>query len=158
MDTRQSSADWPAEVKAMLPPPEGVRPFVTLDIDFDKVIITLDHPAKVTHPNGRTRNYKYRAAAVKKDRDMAALLARCSVVRCPETKTRDWSKATIDLHWIGITKRADSSNLQGWVKAYVDGIADVLNNGQDNGWEFGTVTREPSRERKFVRLTVRRIT
>ena len=85
--------------------------------------ITLPLPPEVLHPNGRTRNHKYRAAMVKKTRGEAALLAKAAAPD-PATLMIPWTKATIQATFY-LPRKRDQDGLIAWLKSYADGLQDA---------------------------------
>lgn len=81
--------------------------------------VTLPLPPDVLHPNARTRNYRYRAAMVKKARDESRFLAgRAWNGRSPLPAAT--VKATFYM-----PRRRDGDGLNSWLKPYLDGLADA---------------------------------
>jgi hypothetical protein len=79
--------------------------------------VTLDMPLppKVIHPNGRTRNHKYRAAMIAKARRTSSDAAMAAALAKPFTK------ATIQATFY-LKRRMDGDNLNSWIKPVIDGL------------------------------------
>ena len=101
---------------------------------MDPLKITLPLPSRVTHPNGRTRNHGYRAAAVRKQRGEAKFIARHALPDGWEPLT---SAVVLVLFHLSRTKQ-DGDNLLSWLKPSFDGLTDA------GVWvDYRVVTFEP---------------
>jgi Holliday junction resolvase RusA-like endonuclease len=84
----------------------------------EHIIIDLPLPHKVLHPNGRTRNYKWRATVVKQHRELAGLVARTQRPKKP------FKSARYAVHF-DLPRKMDEDNLGGWIKSYLDSLQDA---------------------------------
>ncbi len=92
----------------------------------DVITIDLPLPHRVLHPNGRTRNYKWRSTVVKEHRAMACMVARGHAPRKPWTLAR--YRVTFSL-----PRKQDEDNLSAWLKSYLDGLQDAGIVANDSG-------------------------
>lgn len=97
---------------AVKPPPLPVR----VGAVDGPVTLELPLPPKALKPNARV-NWRVKAAAVKKARSEAGLLARIN--RPP----KPFSKATLHATFY-MKQQADEDNLTAWLKSYIDGLQD----------------------------------
>ena len=149
-DWRKLGLNVPSQAKKHAKLPVPFQP--TAKRSGDRVVLELPHPHKVTHPNGRTRNHKYRAAKVKEDRQ----LAKFTTMSMNHFGIYPWTRVRVDATFFGT--KSDVTNLAGWLKSFIDGFADVFSNGKDKGYEFGSVrSDEDLRGRQFVRITFTRL-
>lgn len=119
----------------------------------DTITLELPLPAQVLHPNGRTKNHRYRAVMVKKARSDAALVGRFS-----RNETCPWSAATIHATFYMPRKR-DDDGLIGWLKSYRDGLADAQIVLNDSAFRMGDVEQVTGKDagRKVVLRIERRL-
>lgn len=94
--------------------------------EHQPIIIDLPLPHKVLHPNGRTRNYKWRASVVRDHRAMACLVARGHAPKKP------WMKARYRVTF-SLPRKQDEDNLSAWLKSYLDGLQDAGIVANDSG-------------------------
>lgn len=86
---------------------------------MNTITIELPLPNNVIHPNGRTRNYGYRATLIRKARAEAGIVAKLAKVEsCP------WEVATVHPTFY-MARSRDEDGLYSWLKPYLDGIADA---------------------------------
>ena len=92
------------------------------------ITITLPLPPKVLHPNGRTRKYRYKAAATKAYRFDCGLavvdaMNRARLTDCP------WKcvmrEARFFFRTVNPSHFHDPSNLNAWIKAADDALQDA---------------------------------
>lgn len=113
---------------------------------MNTITLELPLPHQILHPNGRTRNYGYRATLIRKARAEAALVAKLSKVEsCP------WEAATVHATF-HMPRRRDADGLMSWIKAYLDGIADSGVVVNDSVFRTGTVEQVTGKnvDRKLV--------
>src|SRR5262245_46359261 len=91
-----------------------------------KMTITFPLPPQVLHPNGRTRNHRYRSAMVKKTRKEAAFVARM------QRPPRPYVKATVQATFY-MPRRRDGDGLNAWIKPILDGLQDAGIVANDSG-------------------------
>lgn len=89
-----------------------------------EITIELPLPDKVIRPNGRTRNWRYRAAMIRDHRRLAELLARSAVNNSDTDLGLPWPRATLVARF-ATAARWDDDNAIGSLKAYRDGLADA---------------------------------
>lgn len=95
--------------------------------------ITLEHPPKELHPNGRAGVY-HNARLVKLSRLYAKLQAINAMNRMGWMQPPMWVRATTRATFHFETKRRrDTDNLGAWLKSYWDGIADAGIVANDSG-------------------------
>lgn len=114
--------------------------------------IILPLPPEALHPNGRTRNYSYRAALIRKARGDAKLVASIATA-----DRKPLIRAWIDSTWY-MPRRRDEDGLIGWLKPYIDGLADAGVVVNDSGVTLTTpvqVTGKTANGKREVVLTVR---
>lgn len=116
------------------------------------VNIELPLPPEVLHPNGRTRNYGYRAALVSKARGEAAFMARQAMKGDP------FKRAEIQATFY-MPRRRDEDGLNSWLKNYADGLQSVvIHNDSGLSWQRPIQhTGKASGGRRGVVLTIREL-
>lgn len=92
--------------------------------------IELPLPPKILHPNGRTRNYGYRAAMVKKHR---ALCRDLMIVGFAFNRDFDSWKRVKVLATFYLKRRQDGDNLNAWIKCAIDAMQDANYVRNDSG-------------------------
>ncbi|MBR4310735.1 MAG: hypothetical protein IKT79_06880 [Akkermansia sp.] len=91
---------------------------------MNEVVITLSHPVRALHPNGRAHwAVKYRAA--KNARHTAAVFMRCAMHELG-LKRGVWVPQRYRVEWCYKGSRPDADNVLASCKAYLDGCADAL--------------------------------
>lgn len=89
-----------------------------------KLLVTLPLPHKILHPNGRTRNHRYKGVLTKQARGDAKL-AGIAARREAGHKT-PWERAyLVPVFHVKHHQAMDDDGLTGWLKAYRDGLADA---------------------------------
>lgn len=109
--------------------------------------VNLPHPPARLHPNEKP-GWQERHRLTSKARGLAKVLALSALNGQPRPW---WAQATIKASWYFETnRRRDWANLQGWLKAYVDGLVDAEIIQDDNTdcliWlpcEIGGLSRPP---------------
>ena len=91
------------------------------------ILIEYPLPPRILHPNGRTRNYGYRAAMIRKTRANAALIARGFV-----RTGLPWKKCTIHPTFY-LKRKQDGDNLNAWIKPLIDSLQDAGIVANDSG-------------------------
>ena len=105
--------------------------------------LTLPLPPNVLHPNGRTRNVKWRASLVKKARSEAALVARMQAPAVP------FKRAKVHATFYHPRER-DDDGLIAWLKSYLDGLQDAGIIENDRGFTLLPPVQIMGKERKVV--------
>lgn len=84
--------------------------------------ITLPVPPKHLQPNKKC-SWQTKARLTKKARTNARLMALVALDRRPAPY---WPKVRIRVTWFfRLARRRDEKNLDGWLKAYIDGLVDA---------------------------------
>lgn len=97
------------------------------------ITIILDLPHKDLHPNARPHRWA-KAKAVKAARHYAYLVAKSQAPKTP------FKKAIYEVTWY-LPRVRDYDNLNGWLKAYLDGFQDAGIVVNDSELRPGPVTR-----------------
>lgn len=99
-------------------------------------MIDLPLPHKVLHPNGRTRNHRWKAVVVAKargDAKLAGIAARYDAHQRHPFKRATFSATFYVHHHQGM----DEDGLVAWIKPYRDGLADAGIVENDRGFTNG---------------------
>jgi hypothetical protein len=110
------------------PPAPAARPPVVQASDITEITITIPEPPKQTQPNNKPKTLMAFKRYVKRQREegFLAAIAALSEIRRLSGRPR-WKAAVIEatFHRPGARQPMDEDNLQAWLKATIDGIADA---------------------------------
>lgn len=114
-----TAKDIPGKVNDLRPFPDAPHAKGTLQI-------VLPLPPKALHPNTARVHWAARAKATAKCRGEACFLTRDAIARQIGYATLPWKAATIQAtFYFRDKRRRDKSNLNAWLKAAQDGIAEA---------------------------------
>lgn len=118
---------------------------------MNTITIELPLPHQVLHPNGRTRNHGYRASLIRKARADAGIVGKLM-----KPDTCPWKAATVHPTFF-LSQRRDEDGLYGWLKPYLDGIADAGVVVNDSVFRQGAIEQVTGRnvDRKVVLIIER---
>ena len=108
-------------------------------------MIVLPFPVKILWPNGRTRNYRWRAAEVKKARTMANWAARAAKIKLGDSPF----PVHIEVRPKRYGPPPDVDACISAAKSYLDGIADALG-VNDRHFAAPTVSISDERTGQFI--------